>query len=422
MNKVGGGAWCESTNVVISNCVFSNNVANLAGGGVKKGKLNNCVLTKNAARTVGGGADSSVLSNCTLSNNFTGIYSPYLPQDEITPLFITDNSGAGAAKSWLDNCLLTGNQAIVGVGGAATSSQLVNCKLIGNLAYYGAGADSSTLNNCLIVSNSAYTSGGGTYGGALTNCLISGNYAGEVGGGGFLANLDNCTIIKNSSPKGAGVAGGMVHNAVVYFNSPENFDNITYISPMSYCCTTPTHTGIGNFTNNPAFVDVAMDNFRLQTNSPCINVGNGSSSATDLDGRPRIVGGQIDLGAYEFQGVGIGEFIAWLQQYGISTGGAADYLNADGDGLNNWQEWIAGTIPTNASSVLLLAPPANTLAGVTVTWQSVSNRTYYLQASTNLTAQFISIQSNLVGQTGSTSYVDMTATNGASYFYRVGVQ
>jgi hypothetical protein len=89
--------------------------------------------------------------------------------------------------------------------------------------------------------------------------------------------------------------------------------------------------------------------------------------------------------------------------------------------LKNWQEWKAGTIPTNAASVLQLASPSNSVSGVTVTWQSNTNATYYLQSSTNLPV-FTSIQSNIVGQAGSTSYTDTTATNGVPYFYRVGVQ
>ena len=186
--------------------------------------------------------------------------------------------------------------------------------------------------------------------------------------------------------------------------------------------------GAGNFTNAPNFVNEAAGNFRLQTNSPCINAGNNAyvTSSTDLDGRPRIVGGTVDLGTYEFQGAGLGEFIGWLQQYGLATDGSADYADADSTPLNNWQKWIAGLNPTNPASVLAMLPPVATSnsPGVTVSWQSVSNRTYYLQRATNLTAQpaFSAIQSNIVGQAGTTSYTDSTATNGVPYFYRVGVQ
>ena len=127
------------------------------------------------------------------------------------------------------------------------------------------------------------------------------------------------------------------------------------------------------------------------------------------------------MGAYEYQTPASVLSYAWAQQYGLPTDGSADFIDSDGDGMNNWQEWKAGTNPTNAASVLKLSSPSNSVSGVTVTWQSVANVTYFLQSSTNLPA-FTSIQSNLVGQTGTTSYTDTTATNGGPYFYRVGVQ
>jgi hypothetical protein len=73
---------------------------------------------------------------------------------------------------------------------------------------------------------------------------------------------------------------------------------------LNYCCTTPLPSGTGNFTSDPLVVDLAGGDLRLQMGSPCINTGNNAYvvGTTDLDGNPLIVGGSVDVGAYEFQG------------------------------------------------------------------------------------------------------------------------
>jgi len=287
---------------------------------------------------------------------------------------------------------------------------------------------SAVVNNCVLSSNWAGFDGGGAYYGTLNNCIVCGNQ-GNRGGGVAFATLNNCTVSMNwsnsfkASPPGA--YSCTLTNCVVYHNAGANYSYCTF----NYSCTTPLpDTGTGNITSDPAFVDLAGRNLRLQSNSPCIDTGNNSFvvSATDLDGRPRIAQGTVDMGAYEFQAGASGSFIGWLQTNGLPTDGSADFTDLDGDGLNNWQEWRSGTDPANPSSVLkMLVPLAPTgPPNVTLTWQSVSGVIYYLERSTNLAAlpAFSGLQSNLVGEAVRTSYIDRTVPASGPIFYRIGVQ
>jgi hypothetical protein len=193
---------------------------------------------------------------------------------------------------------------------------------------------------------------------------------------------------------------------------------------LFYCCTSPLPgSGFGNITNAPLFVEQASGNLSLQSNSPCINSGNNryAPSDTDLAGRPRIAGGKVDIGAYELQNPSSVISFAWLQQYGLPSDGSADFTDPDGDHMNNWQEWLAGTDPSDASSVLkMLSPtPGSTPSSVLLSWQSVITRTYFLQRATDLTIPhpFVTIASDIIGQQGATAYEDSTEPGPA--FYRV---
>ena len=112
---------------------------------------------------------------------------------------------------------------------------------------------------------------------------------------------------------------------------------------------------------------------------------------------------------------------AWLQRYGLPTDGSADYSDPDQDGMNNWQEWVCGTCPTNALSLLRLVSAMHTRTNVTVTWQSVPGVNYFLQRSANLAAPFALLATNILGQAGTTSYADTNATGAGPFFYRVRV-
>jgi hypothetical protein len=474
----GGGLWCESTNALVSNCVLGGNSAYSSGGGALwgtlkdctlnrnsavdgggalGGTLNNCTLTGNSASSGGGAVGSCTLNNCTLTGNAaqggTGGAAYECTLSNCTLSGNSATSGGGAEGCTLDNCTLTANTAtgpVYAPGGGAYDCTLNNCTLTGNSAVDGGGAAACTLNNCTLSDNSA-GAGGGAAGGTLNNCRVTGNSAGSVGGGAFggtlnqcllignsassgggayYATLNNCTLTGNSALGGGGAAGVSgnpctLNNCILYYNtaptSGANYSGCT----LNYCCTTPDPGGVGNITNEPLFVDRDGGNLRLQANSPCINAGNNAyvTNSTDLDGRPRIVGGTVDIGAYEFQPGASGLFIAWLGQYGLHTDGSADATDPDADGLNNWQEWRCATDPTNALSVLSLLSATSDGTNVTVRWQSVAGVSYFLERSTDLTATppFTPLATDLPGQTGTYTFTDTNTVALPRLFYRLGV-
>lgn len=357
----GGGVWCESTNAVVSNCWIVANSAYSNAGGVYLGTFNNCTFTGNSAQYYGGAA-------------YLGTFN---------------------------NCVFTGNSAQRD-GGAAYSGRLNYCVLRGNSSKgYGGGAGNAVLNGCLLANNSAVY-GGATHQSMLAGCTIVSNAAAYQAGGALYGTLNNCINYYNSAPLNPNWAS-------------------TY---LNYCCTTPAN-GRGGIANPPGFVNLAAGDFHLAPDSPCINSGNNPyvTTTADLDGDSRITGGTVDIGAYEFQSPTSLISYAWLQQYGLPTDGSVDFADPDGDGMNNWQEWNAGTNPTNAASVLRMVSVTNSPSGAVVTWQTVTIGSYFLQRASDLGAQpaFVTLATNLAGWSGGyTQYTDTNATGRGPYLYRVG--
>jgi PKD repeat protein len=379
----GGAVWCASPSSVISNCVLSGNSANFFGGAARSGTFYRSIISSNACSFEGGGAYASTLINCLICSN-------------------SADFGAGGSSVTASNCIFNGN---VGTsGGGSIDSAVYNSVFINNSGTFGAGADSGFANNSLFYSNVCSFVGGGAEGANLTNCTLVGNLAGNSGGGAIGGTLYNCVLVYNFAPSGANYSSGN----------------------LNYCCTTPLPSGTGNITNEPLFFDTANGNFRLQANSPCINAGYNGSTAPglDLDGNPRIRGGTVDMGAYEFQFPTSGISYAWLQQFGLPTDGSADFADTDSDGMNNWQEWVAGTSPTDPLSRLRMLSPVPSPTNAIVRWESVSGRKYFVQRGANLNAQptFATVATNLTGVTNVTTYTDKQVAGPGPFFYRVGIQ
>jgi hypothetical protein len=433
-----GGSGGGANGCILSNCTCTANVAVLAGGAAYGGTLDNCILTNNTVSnpsfywtTSGGGAFGGTLNNCLLVMN-SAFGGGGAEQCVLNNSVLTGNLalwGGGADGSQLTNCTVTGNSAQSGAG--SYNSTLDHCTVAGNLGQYGGGAEFCGLTDCILATNTTYDDevyglGGGADGSTLNNCLLYGNVS-STSAGASASTLNNCTVVSNvTTQAGGAVDSCTLYNSIVYYNITPDGTNCSN-SILTNCCIFPLpDIGTGNITNAPLFIYPETNNFRLQHDSPCINAGNNAyvSGATDLDGNPRIVGGTVDIGACEYQTPSSVISYAWLQQYGLTNDGSADFADTDGDGMNNWQEWRTGTSPTDPSSLLKLTTVANDVSGIMVTWQSVEGVTYFLQRSTDLGAQpaFSTIQTDIAGQPGTTSYTDTDATGAGPYFYRVGVQ
>ena len=370
-------------------------------------------------------ASGAVLSGFTLTNGATRKLGDGYQE----------RSGGGvfceSAPATVTNSILTGCSSSSyggGMQGGVPFAEAVHCRFTGNITLgSGGAAHFSIVNQCSFEGNSAQNSGGGLSVGTGTNCTFTGNSA-NLGGGASSSTLVNCTARGNSA---ADLAGGAysctLANCILYYNTATQHNEPNYSGlRITNCCTTPMpSSGTGNITNEPAFVDLAGGNLRLQAGSPCINVGNNAyvTNSTDLDGRPRIVGGTVDMGAYEYQAPGMGEFLGWLAQFSLPTDGTADFTDGDHDGFNNYQEYRCGTDPTNALSFLCLLSPTPAGVDVTLTWPSGTGRSYFLEWSTDLSATpaFLPLATNLPGQPGTTTFTHTNSAGLGPCFYRVAV-
>ena len=160
------------------------------------------------------------------------------------------------------------------------------------------------------------------------------------------------------------------------------------------------------------------------TTSWALSPGNGSKAVQVqywADGSAAyFVTGAATLqeGIYATNGVPI----AWLQQYGF-TGNydAAALGDQDGDGMATWQEYYAGTNPTNSASVWRVSALAGQNAKV-VMWPSVTNRLYTVTWSTNSSGPWTPLAIDLAPTPPQNTYSDAVHAADPQAYYRVSVR
>ena len=104
-------------------------------------------------------------------------------------------------------------------------------------------------------------------------------------------------------------------------------------------------------------------------------------------------------------------------------GGLGQTADLDGDGVSNWSEYMAGTDPASADSVLVFTSPVGGSGGkIVVHWDSSQHRVYELERCTNLLNQsFDLIDGDLPATPPVNVYTD-TVNSSSIFIYRIRVK
>lgn len=117
---------------------------------------------------------------------------------------------------------------------------------------------------------------------------------------------------------------------------------------------------------------------------------------------------------------------AWAVAYfgSVAAAQAARNADPDGDRLTNEQEFLAGSDPTNGSSALRLSDFSRAQNGTSfsLTWQSVSGKTYQVETSVSLTGgQWTSLGDPVTATGPTASLTVQTSAVEAHRFFPVRV-
>lgn len=278
----------DGTILFENNVILDNNGDNGAfGGGAQLQNNGNGDVTVRDNDISGNAGD--VATGIQVQNNGQGavFFEANTVADNVNP---ASSNGAIQIQHNGQGQLQIVNNLIFGNSGGSTG---------GGLSVYDSAATASIINNT-VYGNSVDGSAG--VGGGIR--IFADPAAGEI-------NLFNNIVFSNTAATDSGadllVSFDPVATAVQLFNN--DFSQACFGLAAPFNCDPATVVGVtqgNNIDADPLFVDAASGNFQLSAGSPAIDSGDLNAPglpAQDLAGNPRVVGGQVDMGAFEAQPV-----------------------------------------------------------------------------------------------------------------------
>lgn len=337
--------WMGNATILDGNSASNPVVRSYAGGTTIDGLT---IRNADAGIDVGG---SATISNCNVSGKAYGIYV-YQCAVSVSNCDIS-NSPVGlyatGASTIVTGCVISGSSTYgiqIDGGSATLSKSTVTAN--GKGVYVDGGT--AAIDACKIADNLAegvYIIGNTT----LINCAITGNSTrGVLVDGGVTATITNCTLSGNNTI-GVCVFRGSAPttNSIVAFNGtgflrldPSGSEALSHNdvfgnSSGNYSGLPDPGAANGNISADPLFNNPPAGDFHLLTGSPCINAGDDTAvtpGETDLDGKPRIAGSQVDIGAYEYIGTAVPYSVAEAAAALKIAGGLISVPNTDFARLN----------------------------------------------------------------------------------------
>ena len=300
---IGGGTYVEDLNLCsgMQLCAVTGQIVEVQGT-LSGSMATNMLMQRLTVGTVS-------LASCSLeASHIQG--GNFVMQDSRLKISDSRFSGGwrgldcnGASTAEVVNCLFTGYDTACHMATNA-SLKLFNTALVHNYtrAVYGDGAGQLDMNHCVVAYNQWQGIAGCFSGGGISNSVIWKN------------NLD-------------AEAGGDLQIRFCAFSWPQESNANGNVQVA-----------------DPGWINTALDNYRLRSDSPLINRG-GADTTSDLDGEARPCGGASDIGVDEMRDADAdGLADVWEQ----ANAAANPTQNLDADNMNNLEEYRRGFNPRAA--------------------------------------------------------------------------